>query len=88
MERLERMKHHRMGSGETDCILCGEVFRFYHRSQKRCLDCGKMTCGKCGVETLAKHHAEAKSLAAQAGTTRKPSHLVSMGPFRLRDPTM
>lgn len=37
-----------MGNGETDCILCGEVFRFYHHSQKRCSECQKMTCGKCG----------------------------------------
>ncbi len=53
VERLEGMRRHRSGGGEADCILCGEVFRFYHRSQKRCLDCGKMTCGKCGVEAPA-----------------------------------
>ena len=47
------MKRCRVGNGETECVLCGEVFRFYHRSQKRCVDCRKMTCGKCGVETSA-----------------------------------
>ena len=47
------MKRSRLGGGETDCILCGEVFRFYHRAQRRCTDCNKMTCGKCGVETYA-----------------------------------
>ena len=55
VERLEKMKRCRNGSGETDCILCGEVFRFYHRSQRRCHDCNKMTCGKCGLEVGNKH---------------------------------
>ena len=50
IERLEGLRHSRLGNGETDCILCGEVFRFYHHSQKRCAECGKMTCGKCGKE--------------------------------------
>ena len=77
VERLESMKRHRAGNGETDCILCGEVFRFYHRSQKRCLDCGKMTCGKCGVEVSAHGHlgpgaAAAAAAAAAAGQQGDP----------------
>ncbi len=52
------MKRCRLGNGETDCILCGEVFRFYHRSQKRCADCGKMTCSKCGLESAVKPHGQ------------------------------
>ena len=50
VERLEGLRHSQLGNGDTDCILCGEVFRFYHHSQKRCVECGKMTCGKCGRE--------------------------------------
>ena len=50
MDRLEGMRHSRLGNGETECILCGEVFRFYHHSQRPCAECGKMTCGKCGLE--------------------------------------
>lgn len=50
VERLENLRQSRLGNGETDCILCGEVFRFYHHSQKRCGECAKMTCGKCGRE--------------------------------------
>ena len=51
MERLEGMRHSRLGNGETECILCGETFRFYH-TPSRCVACGKMTCGKCGLEYL------------------------------------
>ena len=42
MERLEGMRHSRLGNGETECILCGETFRFYH-TPSRCVACGKMT---------------------------------------------
>ena len=58
MDRLEGMRQCRLGNGETECILCGETFRFYHRSQKRCAECGKMTCSKCGMEStvLLPHH--------------------------------
>ena len=44
------MRHNRLGNGETECILCGETFRFYHHSQRPCAECGKMACGKCGLE--------------------------------------
>ena len=50
MDRLEGMRHSRLGNGETECILCGETFRFYHHSQRPCAECHKMTCGKCGLE--------------------------------------
>lgn len=52
VERLEGMRQSRLGNGETDCVLCGEVFRFYHHSQRRCGECHKMTCNKCGREHL------------------------------------
>lgn len=55
VERLETMRQCRMGNGETECVLCGEVFRFYHRSQRRCAECDKMTCSKCGVESSSFH---------------------------------
>ena len=44
------MRHNRLGNGETECILCGETFRFYHHSQRPCAECNKMACGKCGME--------------------------------------
>ena len=37
------MKRCRLGNGETECVLCGEVFRFYTRGQRRCAECAKMT---------------------------------------------
>ena len=46
------MRHNRLGNGDTECILCGETFRFYHHSQRPCAECGKMACGKCGMEYL------------------------------------
>ena len=49
MDRLQGMRQCRLGNGETECILCGETFRFYHTSQRPCAECGKMTCGKCGL---------------------------------------
>ena len=65
---MEGMKRCRVGNGETECVLCGEVFRFYHRSQRRCAECNKMTCGKCGVETsLAKAGMKAAEVAEAAG---------------------
>ena len=51
--RLEDMRQCRLGNGETECILCGETFRLYHRSQRPCAECGKMTCSKCGMECTA-----------------------------------
>lgn len=56
VERLEAMRRCRLGNGETECILCGETFRFYHRSQRRCAECAKMTCSKCGQESAVSHH--------------------------------
>ena len=52
MDRLQGMRHSRLGNGETECILCGETFRFYHHSQRPCAECGKMACGQCGLEYL------------------------------------
>ena len=49
MDRLQGMRQCRLGNGETECILCGETFRFYHTSQRPCAECGKMACGKCGM---------------------------------------
>ena len=43
VERVEVMKRCRLGNGETECVLCGEVFRFYTRGQRRCAECAKMT---------------------------------------------
>ena len=54
VDRLEGMRQCRLGNGETECILCGETFRFYHRSQRRCAECKKMTCAKCGSESVVK----------------------------------
>ena len=54
MDRLEGMRQCRLGNGETECILCGETFRFYHRSQRRCAECKMMTCSKCGGESVVK----------------------------------
>ena len=44
------MQHSRLGNGDTECILCGETFRFYHTTQRPCAECGKRACGKCGLE--------------------------------------
>ena len=44
------MRHTRLGNGDTECILCGETFRFYHTTQRPCAECGKRACGKCGLE--------------------------------------
>ena len=65
VDRLEGMRQCRLGNGETECILCGETFRFYHRSQRRCAECKKMTCAKCGSESVVK----------TSGTTWKIRHL-------------
>ena len=73
IERLEGLRHSRLGNGEADCILCGEVFRFYHHSQKRCGECGKMTCGKCGKEYPLSSH------PPQGGTAT--GHQVCYSPF-------
>ena len=59
MDRLQGMRQCRLGNGETECILCGETFRFYHTSQRPCAECGKMTCGKCGMVYKSFHpHAQ------------------------------
>uniref|UniRef100_A0A0K2TYP3 Rabphilin 3Alike (Without C2 domains) [Octodon degus] n=1 Tax=Lepeophtheirus salmonis TaxID=72036 RepID=A0A0K2TYP3_LEPSM len=71
VDRLEGMKRCCLGNGETDCILCGEIFRFYHRSQKRCTRCKKMTCGKCGVESSLSlstpHHPQSQASLSASG---------------------
>ena len=75
MERLESLRQSRLGNGETDCILCGEVFRFYHHSQKRCAECAKMTCGKCGREcALTSGHPMPGSAAAGSGSSGSHHH--------------
>jgi hypothetical protein len=72
VERLEGMRQSRLGNGETDCILCGEVFRFYHHSQKRCAECAKMTCGKCGREYAKLTHGASHN-HGQSGTLSSSS---------------
>ena len=47
------MRQCQLGNGETECILCGQTFRFYHPSQRPCAECGEMTCSKCGMECTA-----------------------------------
>jgi len=74
IERLEGLRHSRLGNGEADCILCGEVFRFYHHSQKRCGECGKMTCGKCGKEyPLSSHPPQGGTATGHQNRSRKTS---------------
>ena len=51
VERVEVMKRCRLGNGETECVLCGEVFRFYTRGQRRCTECGKMTWQARGAQS-------------------------------------
>lgn len=91
MDRLERLKHSRLGNGETDCILCGEVFRFYHHSQKRCMECAKMTCGKCGRECHnsgpgsgsggSQHGHRGSSLASSSSMSSSMTSLISSALF-------
>ncbi len=69
VERLEKMKRCRNGSGDTDCVLCGEVFRLYSRSQRRCHDCNKMTCGKCGHEVNPNRHHQDKDKTTSSAST-------------------
>ena len=70
MERVEVMKRCRLGNGETECVLCGEVFRFYTRGQRRCTECGKMTWH--GQEALAR-----TSVRLQIG------HVLGGHPFKM-----
>ena len=86
VDRLERLRHSRLGNGETDCILCGEVFRFYHHSQKRCMECGKMTCGKCGRECHNNQGGqsgrnERSSLASSSSMSSSMTSLISSALF-------
>ena len=82
------MRQSRLGNGETDCILCGEVFRFYHHSQKRCVECAKMTCGKCGreyslnpaTETKNRHHRNS-SLTSSSSMSSSMTSLISSALF-------
>ena len=82
---MERLRHSRLGNGETDCILCGEVFRFYHHSQKRCMECGKMTCGKCGREchnqNSQSNHGHRSSLTSTSSMSSSMTSLISSALF-------
>lgn len=88
VERLEGLRQSRLGNGETDCILCGEVFRFYHHSQKRCAECAKMTCGKCGKEYAfqgatgpGQPNRPTSSLASSASMSGSMTSLISSALF-------
>ena len=67
VERVEVMKRCRLGNGETECVLCGEVFRFYTRGQRRCAECAKMTCSKCGLESAVKPGTAGKDGGSEGG---------------------
>ncbi|MBN3289280.1 RPH3L protein, partial [Polypterus senegalus] len=52
VERLENMRKNMMGNGQTQCLLCGEVFGLFGTSAAFCQGCRKKVCTKCGIETL------------------------------------
>ncbi|XP_013406961.1 double C2-like domain-containing protein beta isoform X2 [Lingula anatina] len=56
VERLENMKKNAIGSGDSQCVLCGDTFGMLGASPTYCEDCGKAVCTKCGVDTFNSHH--------------------------------
>ncbi|XP_051787207.1 rab effector Noc2-like [Erpetoichthys calabaricus] len=52
VERLENMRKNMMGNGQTQCLLCAEMFGLFGTSSAFCQGCTKKVCTKCGIETL------------------------------------
>ncbi|CAH0384462.1 unnamed protein product [Bemisia tabaci] len=51
VERLENMKRNMMGTGDNQCILCGDRFGLLGSTCTICYDCRKAVCPKCSIET-------------------------------------
>ena len=69
--KLDHMKKSILGDGITTCLICGTTSGFLKDQLQVCGNCGKMVCGKCGVDVPAPNNAAAATAASTGKSTRK-----------------
>ena len=53
VKKLEHMRESILGDGVSTCLICGTTSGFLKDQLQICASCGKMVCGKCGVEVVS-----------------------------------
>ncbi|XP_072394351.1 rabphilin-3A isoform X2 [Diabrotica undecimpunctata] len=53
VEKLENMRRNAMGKNASQCLLCGDGFGLLGAQKIVCMDCKRLACTKCSIDTLA-----------------------------------
>lgn len=51
MDRLENMRRNALGRNASQCLLCGDTFGMLGAQKVICVDCRRLACQKCAIET-------------------------------------
>ncbi|XP_064214519.1 rabphilin-3A isoform X1 [Tribolium castaneum] len=54
VERLENMRRNALGRSPSQCLLCGDGFGMLGAQKVLCIDCRRLVCQKCAIETYTK----------------------------------
>ncbi|CAG9862555.1 unnamed protein product [Phyllotreta striolata] len=69
VEKLENMRRNALGKTSSQCLLCGDNFGLLGAQKIVCMDCRRLACTKCSIDTLA---------------GRGPRHIYQSSPKRSR----
>ncbi|CAH1380795.1 unnamed protein product [Tenebrio molitor] len=51
VERLENMRRNALGRNPSQCLLCGDGFGMLGAQKVLCIDCRRLVCQKCAIES-------------------------------------
>ncbi|XP_063925264.1 rabphilin-3A isoform X2 [Zophobas morio] len=51
IERLENMRRNALGRNPSQCLLCGDGFGMLGAQKVLCIDCKRLVCQKCAIES-------------------------------------
>ncbi|KAJ8970093.1 hypothetical protein NQ317_012449 [Molorchus minor] len=61
VERLENLRRNALGRNSSQCLLCGDGFGMLGPQKVLCMDCRRMACQKCAINTYtAKNNSNSK----------------------------
>ncbi|KAG5888086.1 hypothetical protein JTB14_024858 [Gonioctena quinquepunctata] len=53
VERLENMRRNALGRNNSQCLLCGDGFGILGAQKVVCMDCRRLACQKCAIDSYA-----------------------------------
>ncbi|CAH1112426.1 unnamed protein product [Psylliodes chrysocephalus] len=74
VEKLDSMRRNALGKNAAQCLLCGDNFGILGAQKIVCMDCRRLACTKCSIDTLAGRGPR----HAYQPQSKKPQLLVSL----------